>query len=216
MCFGPEPIWVIGFSGGGNHPLRPSLWTVAWGINMVDYNLDRFSILVVEDSPFMRSMIMNSLKILGAGTVNTCDDGGAAIEFLQLVHSDPMKAGVQSIDFIISNWVMSPVDGMMLLRWVRRHKESKDRFIPFIMLTGYAAVERVHEARDLGVTEFLSKPYSITALSRKIVSVIERPRQFVHNRDYFGPDRRRADATFDGANKRQLTDKSETVEIVRG
>jgi len=183
---------------------------------MADYNFDRFSVLLVEDSSFMQTMLINSLKILSVGTVKTCNDGGEAIEFIQRVKSNPMKAGVQSIDIIISNWEMSPVNGMMLLRWVRRHKDSADRFIPFLMISGYAEEERVCEARDLGVTEFLSKPFSVDAIAQKMLAVVDRPRQFVHTRDYFGPDRRRLKMPHEGGERRVFKDDSPEVEVVRG
>lgn len=182
----------------------------------MDYDLDRLSVLLVEDSPFIRSLLINSLKILGVGTVITKDHGGEAIEFLQLVKEDPMKAGVMSIDVILSDWVMSPVDGMMLLRWVRRHKDSPDRFMPFIMITGYSDLDRVNQAREMGVSEFMSKPFTINAVADKIVQVIERPRQFVHTKNYFGPDRRRQILPHEGEDRRKMTDKSEGVEIIRG
>jgi len=183
---------------------------------MAQYDLDRFSVLVVEDNLFIRSLIGNSLKTLGVGRLFTCEDGGDAINFLKLVKEDPMKAGTMSIDIIVSDWQMSPVDGMMLLRWVRRHKDSTDRFIPFIMITAFSESERVAEARELGVTEFLSKPFSIEAVWKKIISVIDRPRQFVHTSTYFGPDRRRQQIPFDGPDRRVLTEKSPEVEIIHG
>ena len=183
---------------------------------MAEYNFERFAVLVVEDSAFMRTMMLNALKSLGVGIIKTCNDGGEAIEFVQLVHSNPMKAGLPKIDIIMSNWEMSPVDGMMLLRWIRRHKDSPDRFIPFLMITGYAEEARIHEARDLGVTEFLCKPFTINAICEKILAVVDRPRQFVHTRDYFGPDRRRNNLEFEGPDRRKLTDDSDVVEIVRG
>lgn len=182
----------------------------------MDYDLERLSVLLVEDSPFIRSLLINSLKILGVGTVVTKDHGGEAIEFLQLVKENPMKAGVMSIDIILSDWVMSPVDGMMLLRWVRRHKDSPDRFMPFIMITGYSELEKVNQARDMGVTEFMSKPFTIKAVADKLAQIIERPRQFVHTKDYFGPDRRRQILGPQGEERRKMTDKSEGVEIIRG
>jgi len=182
----------------------------------MDYDLERLSVLLVEDSPFIRSLLINSLKILGVGTVITKDHGGEAIEFLQLVKENPMKAGVMSIDVILSDWVMSPVDGMMLLRWVRRHKDSPDRFMPFIMISGYSELERVNQAREMGVTEFMSKPFTIKAVADKLVQIIERPRQFVHTKDYFGPDRRRQILGYQGDDRRVMTDKSPGVEIIRG
>lgn len=183
---------------------------------MSGLDLERLSVLVVEDSPFIRSLIVNSLKILGVGKVTTRDHGGEGIEFLKLVHNDPMKAGVMTIDIVISNWDMSPVDGMMLLRWVRRHKESPNRFAPFVMITGYTEPLRIREAREMGVNEMLAKPFTINALAQKITSIIQKPRQFIHNKDYFGPDRRRQNLPFEGAERRVLKDDSEGVEVVRG
>ena len=183
---------------------------------MSGLDLDRLSVLVVEDSPFIRSLIVNSLKILGVGKVATRDHGGEAIEFLKLVHNDPMKAGVMTVDVVISNWDMSPVDGMMLLRWIRRHKESPNRFAPFVLITGYTEPARIQEAREMGVNEMLAKPFTINALAQKLTSIIIKPRQFVHNSSYFGPDRRRQNVPFDGPERRALKDDSECVEVVRG
>ena len=47
------------------------------------------------------------------------------------------------------------------------------------------------KARDVGVTEFLVKPFSAKTMARRITVVIEYPRQFVRTDDFFGPDRRR-------------------------
>ncbi len=183
---------------------------------MANIDLDRLSVLVVEDSGFIRSLLVNSLKILGVGKVVTRDDGGEAINFLKEVRENPVKAGVMGIDLIMSNWDMSPVDGMMLLRWVRRHKDSPDRFIPFIMITAYSEPQRVQEARDMGTTEFLSKPFAIKTIGDRLTSLIQRNRQFVHTKNYFGPDRRRQQLDFEGGERRSLTDNSEEVEIIRG
>lgn len=162
----------------------------------------------------MRSLMTIALKALGVGTIKTADDGGEAIEVLRLMSTDPMKAGVMSIDIILSNWQMSPVDGLMLLRWVRRHKESPDRFIPFLMVTGYADREKVMEARELGVTEILAKPFSVQNVADRLIQVIERPRQFVHTSSYFGPDRRRQALPYSGEERRKLTEEDEEVEVV--
>ncbi|VAW05308.1 chemotaxis protein CheYIII [hydrothermal vent metagenome] len=183
---------------------------------MSNIDLSRVSILVVEDSQFIRSLIVNSLRVMGVGSIQSVDDGAQAIEFIKLVDSDPMKAGMMMIDIIISDWEMSPVDGMMLLRWIRRHKDSPDRFVPFMMLTGYSEPKRVHDARAMGVNEFMSKPFTVNALAGKLFSVINKPRQFVHTASYFGPDRRRQVIPIDGPDRRKLTYDSPEVEVVNG
>ncbi len=181
---------------------------------MAAYKLDRFSVLLVEDNSYIRSLLHTALKALGVGTVTTAREGGEAIEFMKLVSTNPMKAGVMSIDLIFSNWQMSPVDGSMFLRWVRRHKESTDRFLPFIMITGYADADKVAEARELGVTEMLAKPFSVESISQRLLQVIDRPRQFIHNSRYFGPDRRRQALPFYGDERRKLKETDEGVEVV--
>ena len=179
-------------------------------------DLSRVSCLVVEDSTFIRSLVVACLNALGVRQIKLAEHGGDAIEFLKLQKLDPMKAGGLSVDLIISNWQMSPVDGMILLRWVRRHAESLIRFVPFGMLSGLSAGQKVADARDAGVTEFLAKPFSVAMLAQKLQTVIERPRQFVHTSSYFGPDRRRRNDPFTGQDRRVLTDKSPGVEIVNG
>lgn len=183
---------------------------------MSQIDLSRVSILVVEDSQFIRSLIVNSLRVIGVGAIKSVDDGAEAIEFIKLVNDNPMKAGMMSIDIIISDWEMSPVNGMMLLRWIRRHKDSPDRFIPFIMLTGYSEPKRVQEAREMGVNEFMSKPFTVNALVNKLLSIINKPRQFVHTASYFGPDRRRQVIPIEGEDRRVLTYNSPEVEVVNG
>lgn len=180
---------------------------------MTTYSFDRFSILVVEDNSYLRSLLTQCLKAIGAGNVRVTSDGGEAIDVLKLMKKDPTKAGLMSVDMVISNWQMSPVDGLMLLRWVRRHKDSPHRFIPFVMLTGYADRERVGTARDMGVTEIIAKPFSVTSIAKRLIQVIDRPRQFVHTANYFGPDRRRRDEGAPGGQERRVVTESE-IEIV--
>lgn len=180
---------------------------------MSGYSFDRFSVLVAEDNTYLRSLLAQSLKAIGVGNIRSAEHGGEAIDILRMMAIDPSKAGLMHVDIILSNWQMSPVDGLMLLRWVRRHKESPNRFIPFIMVTGYADMDKVNEARDMGVSEILAKPFSVTSLAQRLLQVIDRPRQFVHTPDYFGPDRRRqATGSPTGEERRQM--REEDIEIV--
>ncbi|MBC8242019.1 MAG: response regulator [Alphaproteobacteria bacterium] len=180
---------------------------------MADYNFGLFSCLVVDDSSYLRTLISSSLRAIGVGNIKTADDGGQAIEFLQTVRDDPMKAGMQHVDMIFSNWQMNPVDGMMLLRWVRRHKESPNRFVPFVMVTGYADREKVREARAMGVTEMLAKPFSVVNLAQRLLQVVDRPRKFVHTAEYFGPDRRRTQREIPpGKDRRKINERD--VEVI--
>lgn len=180
---------------------------------MADYDFDRFSILVVEDNQFILKLLVQGLRAIGVGNVRTAADAGEAIDILQLMAIDPTKAGLMSVDIVLTNWQMSPVDGMMLLRWIRRHKESPNRFIPVVMVTGYADRDKVDEARDMGITEILGKPFSVSTMAERLLQVVDRPRQFVHTPDFFGPDRRRQKMAAPGGKERRIRQEKD-IEII--
>ncbi len=80
---------------------------------------------------------------------------------------------------------------MMLLRWMRRHQESPNRFLSFVMVTGYADYEKAREARAMGAIEMLAKLFSVVNLGQRLLQVVNRPRKFVYTNKHFGPNRRR-------------------------
>ena len=112
-------------------------------------------------------------------------------------------------DLVITDWLMEPLDGLDLIRMIRKTPESPDPFVPIILMTGYSDQPRVESARDTGVTEFLMKPYSARDMYARIVQIIEKPRQFVDTGEFFGPDRRRRkNFSFTGSNRRGTSDKN--------
>lgn len=112
-------------------------------------------------------------------------------------------------DLVITDWLMEPDDGLDLVRMIRKNEGSPNKFVPVILMTGYSDKTRVESARDLGVTEFLMKPYSARDMYARIVQIVEKPRQFVDTGEFFGPDRRRRkNFAFYGEEKRQEVDKN--------
>ena len=160
----------------------------------------------------MRNLLRSIVMKLGARNILVASHGGEAIDILKLVRSDPRKAGVGNVDMVLSNWEMPPVDGLMLLRWLRRHKDSPDKFMPFVLVTEHADIDKVQEARDLGATEVLGKPYSVQSLIGRLEMLIERPRQFVLTGDYFGPDRRRRRSRSQPSDRRIMDERQ--VEVI--
>ena len=171
------------------------------------YNLERLTFLLVDDNRFVVKILQDVLKTLGAGQVITAENGVEAIEFLGGYHG-PYGCPV---DIIISDLVMAPIDGHLLLKWVRQGKDSPNRFMPFIMMSGAADTEHVEKARDGGANEFLAKPFSAQTVCDRILEVIDFPRQFVATRDYFGPDRHRRSDAAAPQNRRRITEKDATI-----
>ncbi len=105
-------------------------------------------------------------------------------------------------DLVFCDWVMEPLDGLEFVRLVRTAKDSPNVFVPIVMLTGHTQISRVIEARDSGINEFLAKPISPKSIYLRILEVINKPRPFVRSKNYFGPDRRRRQVPFRGADRR--------------
>ncbi|MBT5296966.1 MAG: response regulator [Rhodospirillaceae bacterium] len=165
---------------------------------MAEYDLSNLNVLVVEDNKHMQLMLKEILRSFRIKNVRTSDDGADAIKELKSF----------AVDLINCDWNMQPIDGLDFVRMVRTDSDSANPFIPFIMLTGHTETQRVFEARDAGISEFLAKPISSKALYQRICSVIERPRQFVKTRRFTGPCRRRAKAN-DKTNKGRRAEDSE-------
>ncbi len=157
-----------------------------------DY-LSPFKILVAEPNDLMCRVTRQLLMMLGARRLITVSDSETAKAYL--------RQG--DIDFILSEWYLYTSDGVDLVRWLRS-QNSDIRFTPFIMVTSQTRMQNVLMARNLGITEFVAKPFSANSLFTRIKEVIERPHPFVSSRKYFGPDRRRrAKPTDEGGDRRK-------------
>jgi two-component system chemotaxis response regulator CheY len=169
----------------------------------VCYDLRNISVLLVEDSPFMRELMTVILDGLEIGHVVAAHHGEQAVTEIMAATEMGQNAD-NGFDVVISDWAMKPMSGLDLLKWVRSHDSIHIKYLPFVMLTAYSTADWVCKARDWGTTEFLTKPVSTQAVAQKLLSVIERPRPFVRSINYFGPDRRRHGAGgFSGQNRRR-------------
>lgn len=154
--------------------------------------LDRINFMIVDDNAPIRSMVRQVLRAMGVALVREAADGSDAL--IQMRTEIP--------DILVTDWVMSPMDGIELTKYIRHSKNSPNQFMPIIMATGFGERSRVFMARDAGVNEFLVKPLSAAALFTRISAVIERPRQFVRVGEFFGPDRRRRKEDYAGDERR--------------
>ncbi len=154
---------------------------------------DLLKILLVDDNQHMRVLLTEILRAIGVKHVFEASDGAAA---LQALRNTP-------IDIVMTDLAMEPLDGIDFVRLVRNSQDSPNPMVPVIMITGHSTLRRVAEARDVGVTEFLSKPVTARGVIERINRVVESPRPFVRCRDYFGPDRRRVkDPDYPGPHRR--------------
>ena len=118
------------------------------------------SVLVVDDSGMMVTILRNLLRQIGFSTVDDAPDGPTALTM--------MRAG-KRYGLVISDWNMEPMSGYDLLCEVR-HDDVLKR-TPFIMVTGEARTEHVIAARKAGVSNYIVKPFNAQTLRDKIGAV---------------------------------------------
>ncbi len=145
------------------------------------YNLEHIKVLIIDDMRPMLTLSKAILNSFGFTNITLAENGADGFE----------KYCAIKPDFVITDWLMDPVDGLAFTDLVRKSPLSPNPFTPIIMMTGFSSRLRVMNARDRGVTEFLVKPFTARDLYARVFQIIEKPRQFVSSEEFFGPDRRR-------------------------
>jgi signal transduction histidine kinase len=122
------------------------------------------TILVVEDDENLLMGIQEILNLEGYH-VQTADNGQIALQLLEASKSAPP-------DLIVSDIMMPVMDGLALLKEVRRHPEWV--MIPFIFLTAKGERTDVHRGKSLGVDDYLVKPFEAADLLVAVDSRLNR------------------------------------------
>jgi len=158
-------------------------------------DLKALRLLIVDDNRHAAEIVKSILASVGAQEIY---DATTAERAFKLMREHPF-------DLVVLDQNLGKGDeGIQLVHRIRNDPASPNPYIPILMLTGYTEQRRVKAARDAGVTEFLSKPFTITGLLRRMEALIHQPRPFVRSEDYFGPDRRRrADPEYKGPERRK-------------
>jgi len=159
---------------------------------LINYDLHGISVLLIEQHDFMRRIIRQILHEFGIRTIRETSDAETAYK----IYSN------EPIDLVLTDWAPG-LDGIYLLDRIRKGDDSPNPFIPIVVVTANTEIRHVCHARDHGMTEYLAKPISAKSIYQRICTVIERHRDFIKNRDFFGPDRRRRSGKWNGNERRR-------------
>lgn len=123
---------------------------------------DQIRIMVVDDMSTSRGLITQALDSFGISNVASAADGSTA---LQTIQSAP-------VHLVISDYNMPGMDGLHLLHALRQNAPTKGT--GFILITGRADKEIVDKGRQLGMNNFLKKPFTPQELRACIEAVVGR------------------------------------------
>lgn len=109
-------------------------------------------ILVVDDMPLMRHVLINMLRKLDYKDIVEATDGLQALTILKS----------QTIDLIITDLYMPKMDGITLLDNIR--KDAELATLPVLMVTCEDNTETVKKVISAKVSGFIIKPFNMNVL----------------------------------------------------
>ena len=118
------------------------------------------TVLIVDDESRMRKLIKDFLKQKGYKTIEA-QDGEKAIKIFE--------EGTEKIDLILLDVMMPKLDGWSVLRKIRQTSN-----IPVIMLTARGEEQDELFGFELGVDEYITKPFSPKILVARVESILKR------------------------------------------
>jgi len=123
--------------------------------------LQGIRLLVVDDDPNTRELLVEALSVAGANVMSA----ESAVEALQLLEGD------EGADVLISDIAMPGEDGLSLIRRVRA-RTGKTAQIPAIALTAFARAEDRAGALAAGYQMYLVKPVELMDLQAGVAQLV--------------------------------------------
>ena len=123
---------------------------------------EKLKILVVDDESRMRKLVRDFLNKAGYEVIEA-QDGEEALE-LFFAHKD--------VALIVLDIMMPKMDGWQVCREVRNYSK-----VPIIMLTARADERDELQGFQLGVDEYIAKPFSPKILVARIGAILRRTNQ---------------------------------------
>ena len=106
-------------------------------------------ILIVDDELVV---IKSAQRVLGGEGYNVEGALGGREAILKLEQGD--------YDLVFTDLKMPEVDGITLIRWIKKAKPS----IGILIITGYPSQDTMKEAIELGIIDYIPKPFTPSVL----------------------------------------------------
>lgn len=117
-------------------------------------------ILIVEDDVDLREILSEKLKLSGLETIEAADGAEGLAKALE-IHPD----------LVILDIIMPKMDGLAVLRKIR--EDSWGAQVPVVILTNINENEKLVEALEIGIDEYLIKAeWKLEAVVEKIKNIV--------------------------------------------
>lgn len=152
-------------------------------------------VLVADGSAFQRRL---TTEMLRAGC-------RAQIDYAENIEQCLMALSYCQPDMLIADWDIDEGSGLTLVKRIRAGEAGAAfRKLAIIMVATRNSANDIQRARNVGIDEFVLRPFSTQTMLKRIAEVRAKRRDFVESTRYIGPCRRRratGDA-YDGPRRR--------------
>ena len=122
--------------------------------------MGKYKILIVEDSPTMRQLMLFSLKKLSDVDLIEASDGVDALR----------KLPEEKFDLVLTDINMPVMDGLKLLTMMKNNPTYKD--IPVIVITTEGRDEDRKQGMALGAHDYIPKPVQTPHLLKVVREIL--------------------------------------------
>ncbi|MCL2152267.1 MAG: chemotaxis protein [Oscillospiraceae bacterium] len=116
-------------------------------------------VVVVEDSVFLKKMLLQALEIAGYTNITSFDNGQDAWEYLEKTKNECAAGGIpikQKVAIVITDIEMPRMDGHHLTRLVKSDEVLS--IVPVIVFSSLIDENQISQGKSLGVDAHLAKP----------------------------------------------------------
>ncbi|MBO4779653.1 MAG: chemotaxis protein CheV [Selenomonadaceae bacterium] len=138
-----------------NPEINAKLTTVADAGSDVRALRGEVHVVVAEDSPMLRDLLVSTLHDSGYRFVRDFGNGKDAWEYLQNLAGKPGNIS-DHVGIIVSDVEMPQMDGHRFLKLVRANERLKD--VPFVLFSSLINEEMRFKGEELGASAQISKP----------------------------------------------------------
>lgn len=120
------------------------------------------SILVVDDSKTIRSLLKNILEKEGHSVLEAVDGNDGLAKF----------AGADSIQVVITDINMPNMDGITMCQELK--KTDKGKFVPVLIISTEGSPELKNQAKTAGALAWMTKPPQADKLTATVSTVLSK------------------------------------------
>ena len=120
----------------------------------------RFRILVVDDEPDSLAIVVRALE--DQYTISKATSGHEALRMI----------GQDMPDLVVLDYMMDGMDGLPVVKTLRGRPETQA--LPVLMLTAMSDEASTRAGFDAGVTDYVTKPFSIPQLTARVRACLAR------------------------------------------